>query len=901
MWRSRTHRLGCALLMFISAAARAATTPEDRDFGSALRGFQDAWYERAASEFEAFVRNYPESSRVPEAVLLQARALLEQEKRKPPAVRALQPVVALIEPRLAGAGRWADQYYATLAEASFETGDFARAAQTYATLIEKTPQSPLILEAGYGMALAHYRLGDRARAIELLRDPQGVFRRAAGSRPGDDLVVRGALVLAEALVESQAYEAAQETLDALARGALRDELQWRHWLLRARVELARRRPDQALLTTSNLLAATTVQRDMAWQAAAWNLQGAIHDQMRQPELALQAYTNTLAEPLAGLQPHQRQALSQLTRLDLGVEALEHLLPWLEQLRARPLAAPLGEYIHLALGELNLRLYLALRGQRPTEAPDPALTNRLGLAKGQFETVLANSTNAPLLAKAALGRGWCLWELGRPADSLVDFQAATKQLPPSEDRMRARFKWADAQFHQSDYAGAVTNYQAAIEESRHFGTGTNDAVPRALYQIVLASSRTGDHSSATNALNQILRSYPQSALSDRSVLLAGQVLAEQKKPAEARAMLQRFASSFTNSPLLAEVHLSLARTYSQEQDWPAAFREYDQWIQRHGDHPARVEAEFDRAWLSTRTGSETNALVLFTNLVARFPNHPLAAYAHQWIGDHYMRAGLYDQAEIEFQRLYQNTNWPPSDLTYRARLAAGRAAMARLSFATARDYFSWIITNGPPAVEASTIPLPVMAEAYFALGDAFLEEPNTNALANFQDGLAAFSKLPQNYPASPLVPAAMVRMGNCHLQLATRFPASYESAAKLYREVMQSPIADASTRSAAAVGLGVVYEKTGGARAGPERDQLLRDAIEEFLNVLYGKNLRERETADPAWVAKAGFEAARVAEALALWDQAARVYTRLGELFPAMRAALEPKLQNARQHLPRASR
>ena len=81
----------------------AQNAAEIRAFDAAARAFQDAIYDRAEKEFGEFVRSFPESARVSEAVLFQARSALKQTN--------LKVTVELLTANLAKAGPPADQYH----------------------------------------------------------------------------------------------------------------------------------------------------------------------------------------------------------------------------------------------------------------------------------------------------------------------------------------------------------------------------------------------------------------------------------------------------------------------------------------------------------------------------------------------------------------------------------------------------------------------------------------------------------------------------------------------------------------------------------------------------------------------------------------------------------------------
>jgi tetratricopeptide (TPR) repeat protein len=239
--------------------------------------------------------------------------------------------------------------------------------------------------------------------------------------------------------------------------------------------------------------------------------------------------------------------------------------------------------------------------------------------------------------------------------------------------------------------------------------------------------------------------------------------------------------------------------------------------------------------------------------------------------------------------------------------AGRAAMAGQRYKNARDYFDWLITNGPLHVAASPIPVPLAAQAYLFRGDTFTLESGegmTNALARYGEAITAFAKVATQLPTNQLAALAWGRIGDCHLQLATQDPAQaakrYESAAEAYRRVIESS-ASVKARSQAEVGLGIVLRKQAPLRPVPEQAAALDQALDHYLRVFYGKNLRDGEAPDPYWLKEAGLEAAALAESLGKWNQAISLYQRLQIELPPLRARLDKKIEQAQRALEPAKR
>ena len=168
-------------------------------------------------------------------------------------------------------------------------------------------------------------------------------------------------------------------------------------------------------------------------------------------------------------------------------------------------------------------------------------------------------------------------------------------------------------------------------------------------------------------------------------------------------------------------------------------------------------------------------------------------------------------------------------------------------------------------------------------------------------IKVFKAIGQTYAGTDqawLVPLAWGEMGDCYLQLAGQPQGAhfYDDATNAYAQVINSPLADAAARSQAQMGIGLVLEKRAAQATGPDQTALLQQALQNYLDVLYGKNLRDGEPADPFWLKKAGLQAASVAETLGEWPQAVNVYRRLEELLPHLHDLLEKKIANAQEHI-----
>ena len=856
----------------------AASTREVRAYSAAASAFQDGMWGRAEVEFAEFVEKYPKSERVPEAVLMQAEADIKQQKY-------LQ-AVELLTTHETQAGKLADQYVFWLGEAQFQNEDYAAAAATFGRLVRDFADSSRRLDAAVNEAAARAKLGQWPQVAALLQAPDGVFQVNADKTPGDDRVVRGRLLLAEALFRQNQLSAATNVLHSVATQKLAPDLNWQLVQMLCHIQLADGQTDAALASTTNMIQLANLAGQPRMRAESAAEQGALLEKMGRPGDAQGVYEANLSTNVPAA--WQRQAILKIaelaaaqTNFSQAVEALDKFLLQFPNSAAADVAL-------LTLGELYLKQAVA---QVP---PD---TNEVVQAQAQFDRFIGIYKDSPLLGKAYLDRGWCLWTNGDIPASLDAFRTATDKLPVSPDLAVAHFKLGDALFAQGDFAEARDNYEAVVNEFTNF-PAVNDAIgAQALYQTLRACLELKDVAGASNALARILNIYPTSNVADNSVLLVGEGLSDMQQPASARTLFEKFEQLYPTSPLRPEVELALARTYEQENNWSPAMDIYDRWVEAYTNNLTLLpQVEYARAWANFQAGYETNAFLLFTNFIAQFPKSALAVVAQWWVGDHFYRAGDFVNAEKNYQLLY--LDWPASSLAYPARMMAGRAAMGRQGYTDAIGYFTQLTgdTNCPPDLNA---------QALFAYGSALMQEPSSDTndpLAYFKQAIQVFKAIGQNYAGTDqswLVPLAWGEVGDCYLQLAGQPQGAhyYDDATSAYAQVIHSPQADAAARSQAQIGVGLVLEKRAAQATGPDQTALLQQALQNYLDVLYGKNLRDGEAADPFWVKKAGLQAASVAETLGEWPQAVNVYRRLEQLLPLLHDTLEKKIANAQEHVP----
>ncbi len=871
----------CSLLLAAELRLWGASPGETQAFNVATQFFRGGFYAQAEGEFARFGQTFTNSTRLAEAILYQARSRLE--------LTNYAGAIELLTSHQGAAGKWADEYLFWLAEAYGRKGDYRTASDGFAKLVKEQPASPRRLEAAVREAAALAKLAEWPRLIEVLDQPDGVFQSAARTNASNAQVLRGYLLLSEAQLAQTNYAAAEAALQPLGKLPLEPKLDWQRQYLLCRIQVAAGHAEEALPGVTNLLQLAVNAASRSLQAESVAFKASLLERLGRAEEAIAVYTNNFA---AGVPSDRRQeALLKTTELLLALNRIADAAQLLDNFLSQFSDAPEADLARLTVGELRLRQHYE---NAVTNAP--AATTYLQQALAALSPLAKKSPPSPVLGKAQLDLGWCYWRATNLVASRQALQVAVERLPPSAEQALAYFKLADVQFAQGDFTNALADYTAVVAKFDALPEVKTNLFERALYQAVRAALAANDLPAATDALGKILAWYPNGFHADRAVLLTGQAMSRVGDPAGARAVFLEFLKRVPEAPLLPELQLAIARTYEQENKWPEAIGLYDGWLARFTNHAARPGAEYNRAWAYSQAGDETNALTQFTNFIAQFPTSEFAPLAQWWAADYYRRVGdapgLTD-AEINFHLIFENTNWPPSEIKYQAEMMAGRVAVTRQGWQDAIRYFTNLTSN-------PKCPPDLWVQAMFAYGDALMGRDSTNKPDDYSEALGVFSKICESYPTNQL---AVLAKANCYLQwaLASRRLEQDTNAANTFQQVVDSRRADAAARSQAKVGLALVFKKQAEQKSGAEQRALLEQALTNCLDVLYGKILREGEPPDPFWTKEAGLEAGRLAETLQAWAQARNVYQQMAEMemFRTLGPFLKKRILKAQENLDRA--
>lgn len=894
----RSGRLVFLLLVLVFSAGTllAATGDEDRAFESAMDKFQSVpWL--AEKDFAAFIQKYPNSPRLPEVILYDARAKL----RSGEAAAAIE----LLATNQVRAGPLAPEYLYWIGIGQTQNSDGTNAAATFDQLWRKYPESARALDALIREAGLHAAQKNWKSAVQLFDEPDGPFQKAVRAGAKTETIASGYLLLGDARLALNDLDGVDSVLQALIEQPLSATMQWQQKYLSCRKQFAVGQLERALLDSADLLtAANPTNRAIGFDFQAGVLEsmtnGSALENMTNLARAVADYTNNLATDVPS--ELQQRAILKISELDLKQPyGLTNATQTLSGFLAQFPESAAADQAMLALGELRLKQALSTDTNLTLGE-----TNLFDKALVQFDLLANKFPNSRLLGKAYLDRGWCLWcqRTNDPtaaarfeSDSLAAFSNAVVRLPSSEDQAQARFKWADSQLALRDFTGAITNYDylvtnyASLPEAEH-----DHLIERALYQSMRAALDETNLVAATNSLNKILTLYPDSFFGPSSLLLAAQGLADQDSTDEARKLFAQFEQLYPTNSSIPDVALAIARSYEKDHDWEAAITNYAAWTNTFPHHPLLPAAKFNLARDNDMAGHPTNAFILFTNFIARFPADPLAAHAQYWLGDFYFRQGDYLNAEINYQLVFKNTNWAAASLTNialtnllpEAQMMAGRAAVNRFAYKQAISYFTNLLSSGCPTN--------FLIEATVAYADATINrQDSTNRPGDLNEAIKSLATVTNTQFGTWQAAQASGRIGDCYVQLGATDPNQYTNALSAYRMVLQTPGALNEAKNEARFAIGMVIEKQAALASGADQTALMQAALDQYANAFY-EGLHDAGQPSPFWTEKSGLAAGQIAETLQRWDSAKKIYQQLKELLPVLGPVCDRKIQKADAHL-----
>ncbi|HXE42401.1 MAG TPA: tetratricopeptide repeat protein, partial [Candidatus Baltobacteraceae bacterium] len=286
------------LFVLILSSGHLFAANEQRAFTAATAAFQAKMWSRAEVEFAQFKNDFPNSTNVPQAVLLQAQAQFQQKK--------FTDAINLLKANQIAAKNFEDQFIYWIGESQFASGDYLDAADTFISLAQNFPDSSFMARGVVEAASSLAKLNNWP-AVESLVGTNSI---ALNQKNADvETVSRGQLLLAQAKFEQNNFGGAASVLESINPKTLPPDLEWQRTDLLCRVIARSGDLPGALAVTTNLL---KIARNNNLAAEVIALRGDLFQKSDLPNDAIAEYQKNLkaSVPLE----RQREAVLKIAEI-----------------------------------------------------------------------------------------------------------------------------------------------------------------------------------------------------------------------------------------------------------------------------------------------------------------------------------------------------------------------------------------------------------------------------------------------------------------------------------------------------------------------------------------------------------------------------------------------------------
>jgi TolA-binding protein len=360
------------------------------------------------------------------------------------------------------------------------------------------------------------------------------------------------------------------------------------------------------------------------------------------------------------------------------------------------------------------------------------------AGAAFEDFLKNYPKHVRAASAQFELGRCCFEDGRYDDAVKALRRAARQDESLADR--CAYWTAKCRLRQDRFADAARLFGEAIDAH-----ADSALLPEMTYDRAVALTRAADQDDAIETLRRFIARFADHALLPDALHLAAVIEHERGRYAESDEFCGPYLKRFTDQAAAADVALLRAENAFLAGDYARAAREYESFVEAHGDHPRVETARYRWGLALQRDGRGDDAAALLaraSNADAQFAGGAMLALA-----DVHMKKGAWSEAESVLARF----------VTQARDASALPDALLKLGLCRQRQNKHQDAIAALDRVIAEFRDAPQRPHALFERGQALV------GLERRDDAATAFQTLLDQAADSRFVPHALNHLGTIAMQ------------------------------------------------------------------------------------------------------------------------------------------
>jgi len=665
---------------------------EEETLFVARKAFEDGFYEVSFGLFERFLKDYPDSPKVPEINLLMGECYFHQNRY----LDALGKFEELLNNSKARDIKDAVLYW--IAEVHFKGNNFEKASGYYKMIINDFPKS-------YYAPAAYYSLGWSFLQQQEYRKAIDSFKALILKFPKETQVKDAAFKIIECLYNLKDYSALKESVKNYLKAYSKDNARFPYlYFYEAEADFYLGNFSDAAENYVKAIKGATDPKvvSLSKLGQAWCY------------LKLKLYTEA------------ESTFSDINTADLEKKAVDVLF--------------LGKAILMT--ETNrINEAASIYDELIKTQPEPSVLIQAYMSKADALYNLAKYNEAIKVYKEALDKtkqenipseiadklhhslAWAYLKQGEFKEAIAEFQNIVKESDDKTFKVSALCQIGDAYQDSGDYVKAQSAYDSILRD--YPDSLYSDYVQ---YQLGLTFLKASNYEGAILSLLNFRKNYASSKLFDNATYALGLAYFQRQDYESSRQIFEKF-DEFKDSGLKQQSIYLLGTSLFNLGRFSDAIEVFKNLSRLYGqDKELAQKAEYEIADCYYQMGNEKEAMSRFKVLRSKYPESSLTAEIIWWLGEYYYRHNDLSLARRYFLSLIQD--FPKSNLVPDAYYAIGSSFEEEARHQEALDNFKKVLQLGKTDLAA---------QAAVAIADI------NASVGNSEEALRSYQETAANYP------------------------------------------------------------------------------------------------------------------------------------------------------------
>jgi TolA-binding protein len=689
----------CALILLsqlcfdICHYSFAQDSKEEEALFVAKKAFEDGFYEVSLGLLERFLKNYPDSSKAPEAELLIGRCYYHQNRF----LDALNKFEELLNKPSAKNIKDAILYW--IAEVHFKGNNFAKSSQYYKMIIDEFPKSMYLAQAYYSVGWCLFQEDNFSEALKY-------FKTAEEKFPKEPQVQDASFKIIECLYNLKDYAGLKEKAKFYLKEYAKDPVRLGYfYFYSAEADYYLNNFSEAIDEYSKVIQNTSDERIKALSklAQAWS-----YLKSKQYKEAQNAFLEIKPDSLEKksvdvLLLGKAILMAETKQFSEAKKVYDELISTTTEPQV---------LIQAYLGKADALYNLAEYGEA-VKVYNEALT------KSDPKSIPQDLTD-----KIHYGLAWVYLKQGEFKEAIKEFQKIAKESEDKIVKVSALCQIGDAYQDSGDYARAQETYDTILKD--YPDNFYSDYVQ---YQSGLTMLKVSNYDGAILSFLALKKNYPQSKLLDDATYALGLSYFQKQDYSSSRETFEKFQEEFKESNLKSQALYLLGTSLYNLGKFNEAVETFKNIIRLYNQDKELVQkAEYEIADCFYQMGDEKEAMARFKMLRAKYPDSSLTPEIMWWLGEYYYRHNDLDLARRYFSSLIQD--FPKSNLIADSYYAIGTSFTEESKYDEAVENFKKVVELGKSDLGA---------QAAIAIADIYVKQDK------LKSSLEAYEEIAKRYP------------------------------------------------------------------------------------------------------------------------------------------------------------